>query len=168
MFLAGDFAQREAAVRAVLALKASGSAPADFAVFSDEPLDFPRDVLSRPSHMSLAVVIGAITSCLLVIAFVYYTQRSYPIVTGGMPIFSFWATGVVFYELTMFGAIVTTFFWFLRESGLLQRGRRPPVPRLGPGIICLRVECRPDQADSVRHALESAGGGNVRALGDAP
>jgi hypothetical protein len=167
VFLAGDFLNQEATVRALLDLKAKDFNSADLAVFSDEPIEFPRDILHRPSHMSFAVVIGAITSCLLVIGFVYFTQYNYPIVTGGMPIFSLWATGVVFYELTMFGAIVTTFFWFLRESGLLRRGRRPPAPAVEPGLISLRIECGADRADAARQSLESAGAGNVRTLGDA-
>jgi hypothetical protein len=167
VFFAGDFLLREAAVRALTDLKANGFTPADIAVFSDEPIEFPRDVLDRPSHMSLAVVTGAITCCLLVVGFVYFTQHNYPIVTGGMPIFSFWATGVVFYELTMLGAIITTFFWFLRESGLLRRGSRAPAPPVEPGIISVRVECGPDRAEAVRRSLESAGAGNVRTIGDA-
>lgn len=166
MLLAGDFFDKEAAVQAVLDLKANGFTPADLAVFSDEPIEFPHGVLPRPSHMSLAVVTGAITSFLLIVAFVYFTQYNYPIVTGGMPVFSFWPTGVVFYELTMAGAILTTFFWFLRESGLL-RSRRLAAPDLELGVICLRVECRPDQAGAARHWLESAGAGNVRTIGDA-
>ena len=166
MFLAGDFLNQEATVRALLDLKAKDFNSADLAVFSDEPIEFPRDILHRPSHMSFAVVIGAITSCLLVIGFVYFTQYNYPIVTGGMPIFSFWATGVVFYELTMFGAIVTTFFWFLRESGLLRRNRRSPAPRVEPGIVSLRVDCRSNREDTVRRSLESAGAKDIRALGD--
>lgn len=167
MFLAGNFLHREATVRALRDLRANGFTPTDLTVFSEEPLEFPRDVLPRPSHMSLGVVTGAITACLLVIAFVYFTQYDYPIITGGMPIFSFWATGVVFYELTMLGAIVTTFFWFLFESGILRRGRHRPAPVVEPGAICLRVECCPDQADAARHWLESAGAGNVRTVGDA-
>src|SRR5690349_10776193 len=117
--------------------------------------------------MSLAAVIGAITSCLLTIGFVYFTQYNYPIVTGGMPIFSFWPTGVIFYELTMFGAIVTTFFWFLRESGLLRRNRRAPAPGVEPGIISLRIDCRSNREDTIRQSLESAGAKDIRALGDA-
>ena len=167
MFLVGDYLHREAAIQALLDLKANGFTSADLAVFSDVPLEFPRCVLDRPSHMSLAAVTGATTSCLLVIGFVYFTQHSYPIVTGGMPIFSFWATGIVFYELTMFGAIVTTFFWFLRESSLLRWGRRQPAPSVEPGLICLRVECLPDQVDTARVSLESAGAGNIRSIGDA-
>jgi hypothetical protein len=167
VFFAGNFLERDAAVRALLDLKAKGFTPEDIAMFSDEPIQLPRGVLHRASHMSLAAVIGAITFCLLVIGFVYFTQHDYPIVTGGMPIFSFWSTGVVFYEVTMFGAIVTTFFWFLRESGLLRRGRRPPAPSVEPGVICLRVECKSDQADAIRHSLKCAGAENVRVLGDA-
>jgi hypothetical protein len=167
MFLAGDFLHRDAAVRALLDLKANGFTPADLAVFSDEPLEFPHGVLRRPSHMSVAAVTGAITSCLLTIGFVYFMQHNYAITTGGMPIFSFWATGVIFYELTMFGGIVTTFYWFLRESGLLRRGARAPAPLVEPGVISLRVESPPDRADAVRHSLESAGAENVRTIGAA-
>ncbi len=167
MFLAGDFLDRDGAVSALRDLKTNGFTVADLAVFSDEPLEFPRGVLDRSSRMSLAAVTGAITSCLLIIGFVYFTQYNYPVVTGGMPIFSFWATGVIFYELTMFGAIVATFFWFLRESGLLRRGRRAPAPVVEPGVISVRIECRPDREDAARHSLESAGAGNIRAIGDA-
>jgi Protein of unknown function (DUF3341) len=167
VFLAGDFLNQEATVSALVDLKAKGFTSGDLAVFSDEPIEFSRNVLHRPSHMSFAVVVGAITSCLLAIGFVYFTQYNYPIVTGGMPIFSFWGTGVIFYEMTMFGAIVTSFFWFLYESGLLRRGRRPPVPAVVPGMISLRIECGEDRADAARHSLESAGAGNIRTLGDA-
>jgi hypothetical protein len=166
VFLAGDFLNQESTLRALLDLKVKGFTAADLAVFSDNPIEFPHHVLPRPSHMSLAVVTGAITLCLLVIGFVYFTQYNYPIVTGGMPIFSFWATGVVFYELTMFGAIVTSFFCFLRESGLLRRGRRSAAPVVKPGVISLRIECGADRADAARSSLESAGAANVRTLGE--
>ena len=60
-----------------------------------------------------------------------------------MPIFSFWATGVITYEMTMLGAIVATFAWFLWESGLVaRRDRSAPVPQVDPGSICLRVRCQ--------------------------
>ena len=168
MFLAGDFLDRETTARALLDLKAKGFSATELAVFSDAPIEFPRDVLDRPSHMSFAVVLGAITSCLLIIGFVYFTQYNYPIATGGMPVFSFWATGVVFYEIMMFGAIVTTLFWFLRESGLVGRHRRLPAPPIEPGVISVRIECRAPRAETAaRDSLLSAGAENVRILGDA-
>lgn len=166
MFLAGDFLDQERVIRALLDLRGDGFTPDDLAVFSDEPVEFPRNVLYRRSHMSLAAVAGAITFGLLAIGFVYFTQYNYRIVTGGMPTFSFWATGVIFYELTLLGAIVTTFFWFLRESGVLRRGLRSPAPVIESGMISLRIECEPNRSDAVRHLLGRAGAENIRTLGD--
>ncbi len=164
MFLAAEFLDEEAVIRALRDLKSDGCGSEDVAVFSDEPIEFPRDALHRPSHMSLAVVIGAITLCLLTIGFVYFTQYNYPIITGGMPTFSFWATGVIFYELTMLGAILTTFLWFIRESGLLRLGHRKPAPAVEPGLIALRVECESNRSDGLSHLLQLAGAVNIRTL----
>ncbi len=167
MYLNGEFHDKQATARALLDLKSNGFGPDTLDVFSDEPLEFPPGVLDRRSHMSLAVITSAIIFVLLVIGFVYFTQYSYPLITGGMPLFSFWATGVIFYEMIMFGAIVTTFLWFLMESGLLHRGRRPPAPVIETGVISVRVRCRSDQADTARQSLESAGANNLRTLGGA-
>ena len=161
MFLTGDFHQKEAALRALREMEGKGFGLDDLDVFSDEALEFPSGVLERPTRMSFAVVTGAITFCLLTVGFVYFTQYNYPLITGGMPLFSFWATGVVFYELTMLGAILTTFVWFLRESGLLRRGRKGPVPAIEPGLIYLRVRCSSNQTDEVTGILKRAGADNV-------
>src|SRR5690242_14679352 len=112
MYLAGDFHERDATLRTLKNLRSKGFGPGDLDIFSDEPIELPRGVLDRPSRMSFAAVTGALTFCLLTISFVYFTQHDYPLITGGMPLFSFWATGVVFYELTMLGAILTTVAWF--------------------------------------------------------
>ena len=165
MYLSAAFHDKETTVQAIQELKAIGFGSHDLDVYSDEPVDFPPGVLERSSRMSLAVVTGAITFCLLTIGFVYFTQRDYPLITGGMPLFSFWATGVVFFELTMFGAIVTTFFWFLKESRLL-RSRREPTPSVEPGIICLRVRCSPEQAEAAGRYLDRAGANSIRRMGD--
>jgi hypothetical protein len=165
LYLAGMFTAKKEAAEAIEQLKAEGYHANDLAVFSDEPLEFPRGVLDRPSHMSLAVVLGAIVSFLLVVSFVYYTQYNYPLVTGGMPIFSFWPAGVVFYEITMLGSVLTTTGWFVWESGLLRRrDRNVPVPSIEPDLICLRVRCAPAQFVSATGILERAGAKQVAKL----
>lgn len=163
MYLAGDFTEKEATLHALREMKARGFGADRLDVFSQEPVDLPRGLLDRPARMSFASVAGAVIFCLLSIGFVYFTQYNYALVTGGMPLFSFWATGVVFYELTMLGAILTTFFWFLRESGLPRR-RRLAVPVVPPGAICLRVRCGPEQQDAAARSLRLAGAINVREL----
>jgi hypothetical protein len=166
VYLTADFQHRETSLKALRELKLKGFGAWDLDVFSDEPIELPRGVLDRPSRMSLGVVAGAISFCLLAIGFVYFTQYNYPLITGGMPLFSFWGTGVVFYEMTMLGAILTTFIWFLAESGLLRRGRKAPVPAVEPGVICVRVRCQPAQVDDTSRFLEREGANNIRKIED--
>src|SRR5690349_18815312 len=97
-------------------LRANGASHDALDIFSEEPIEFPRGVLDRPSRMSLASVAGAILFGALATAFIWWTQRNYRVITGGMPVFSFWSTGVITYEMTMLGAIVSTCVWFLWES----------------------------------------------------
>jgi len=153
MHLTREFSDRKSLIHALRDLQEMGVTPKDLDIFSTEPLELPQSALARPSHMSLAVVTGAISFGLCVIGFVYYAQHSYPIITGGMPIFSFWATGVVFYELTMLGSILMSLLWFLKESGLFKS--KPPAPSYSDGSICLRVECSQEQEPSIRKLLEA-------------
>src|SRR5205807_2099357 len=130
-----------------------------------EPVEFPRGVLDRPSRMSLAAVLGAIALGLLATALVYWMQHNYKLVTGGMPLFSFWATGVITYETTMLGAIVATFAWFLWESGLIRkRGKSAPVPALEPGSMCLRVRCHAEDAARTIETMRQAGAVDIEQM----
>jgi len=164
VYLSADFPSVEPATKAVRDLKARGFGLADLVVFSDEPILFPRGVLDRPSHMSLTAVLGAITLMLLATGFIYFTQHNYPLITGGMPIFSFWATGIITYELTMFGAILSTFACFLWESGLIRKRDPAPVPLIRPERIHLRVRCNPEQTDEANQLMLRAGASDVTRL----
>lgn len=162
MYLIGEFREKQAARAAIEALRSGGVSGKDLDLFSEEPVEFPRSVLDRPSRMSLASVGGAIVFGLAATGFVYWTQHNYSLVTGGMPLFSLWATGVITYEMTMLGAIVTTFAWFLWESGLIRkRDKTAPVPEVDPGAMCLRVRCRPEQASKAAETMRRAGATGV-------
>lgn len=168
MYLGAEFYDRESVAHALIELKTKGFGPEELALFSDRPIELPGGLIERRSRMSLAVVASALVFLLLIVWFVYYTQYAYPLVTGGMPLFSAWSTGVVFYEITMFGAIFTTLIWFLVESGLLRKRRRlAPVPSIEPGAISLRVLCQSSQVEDVGQTLKSSGAINVRTLGEA-
>lgn len=158
MYLIGEFREKEAVASAIRMLRDGGISPADLDLFSEEPVEFRRGVLDRPSRMSLASVLGAIAFGALATAFIYWAQYNYRLVTGGMPLFSFWATGVITFEMTMLGAIVTTFGWFLWESGLARkRDRAAPVPVVDPGSICVRVRCRTEDSQPALEAMRRAG-----------
>lgn len=154
--MTSEFQTRETVIKALRSLKAAGISPSDIDVYSDEPLELPRSALPRRSNMSLAVVSGAVLFLISVVSFVYFAQHNYPLITGGMPIFSVWATGVVFYELTLLGSILTAAIWFIYESGLCRK--KDPAPAFTPGSICLRIKCPSDRESAIRTLLESAGG----------
>ena len=120
-YLLSEFRDKSSLTSAIHALRAAGVNPADLDIFSEEPVEFPRGVLDRPSHMSLVSVLGAIIVGGVATAFIWWSQNNYAVVTGGMPVFSFWGTGVITYEMTMLGAVLATFGHFLWESGLIRR-----------------------------------------------
>ena len=160
-YVIGEFREAKSVASAIEALKLKGLQTEALDVFSAEPVELPPGLLDRPSRMSLVAVGGAATLCLLAMAFVRYTQYDFPLITGGMPLFSFWATGVIFYEFTLLGAIASTFLMFLWESSLLRRGA-PPIPVPDPGSICLRVHCEPDQVATAGECLYQAGAASVK------
>ena len=85
-----------------------------------------------------------------------------------MPVFSLWATGVITYEMTMLGAILGTFGWFLWESGLLRgRDKSAPVPMVEPGLFCLRVRCTDSAATGRTNTVRLAGAIAVAQRGEA-
>ena len=168
MYLIGEFHRKEAVAAAIQRLRDDGIGPDELDLFSEEPVELPRGVLDRPSRMSMVSVAGAIAFGVLATALVSWTQHNYRLVTGGMPLFSFWATGVITYEMTMLGAIVATFAWFLWESGLTRRrDRSAPVPEVDPGSMCLRVRCREELAAHAIETLRGAGATEVERRGDA-
>jgi hypothetical protein len=168
MFVMGEFGEKEPVVHTIRQLKAAGIDPSALDLFSAEPVELARGVLDRPSRMSLVAVCAAAGSGLLATAFIRYTQHDYKLVTGGMPLFSFWATGVITYEMTMLGAIVATFAWFLRESGLIRRrDKDAPLPHVDPGVICLRVRCLAGQAPEAIDTMRRHGAIRIERSGEA-
>lgn len=163
MYLIGEFRDGPSATAAIEALKLKGFGADELDVFSTEPVELPSGLLDRPTRMSLFAVAGAVAVCLLAVAFVWFTQHHLAVITGGMPLFSFWATGVIFYEFTLLGAIATTFLMFLWESGLIHRDQGP-VPALHPGAVYLRILCEPEQLATAGECLYRAGAVNVRKM----
>ncbi len=163
VYLIGEYREQDAAAAAIGGLRAAGLDNSALDLFSEEPVEFRRGVLDRPSRMSIVSVAGAIVLGGGATTFVWWAQHNYRVVTGGMPTFSFWATGVITYEMTMLGAILATFGWFLWESGLIRkRDKTAPVPLVAPGSMCLRVRCRDDEVPKAIDALRRAGALDIR------
>lgn len=168
MLLSAEFREPRTAAAAIEALTVEGFDKLAIDVFSTEPVEFEPGVLDRRSHMSVLAVGGAIVNAFLATTFIFWTQRDYPLVTGGMPLTSYWAVGVIIFEMAMAGAIAGTVAAFLWESGLLRgtlrAGRKQPVPKQRDDAIFLRVRCDEPRASQAREAMIAAGASEVTSL----
>src|ERR1041385_7931714 len=105
------------------ALRRAGSKlgfdPRKIVVVTSEPFegyDFSDEHASSP--MFPIAALGGIAGGLFGYWLGAYTQTSYPLVTGGMPVITAWTNGIIIYELTMLGAILTTLLTLLVTAGL--------------------------------------------------
>lgn len=164
MLLSAEFREPHAAAAAIKALSSEGFDKGSMDVFSAKPVEFHAGVLDRPSRMSAIAVGGAIVNGFLATAFMFWTQQDYPLITGGMPLTSYWAVGVIIFEMAMAGAIAGTIAAFLWESGLFGGSRKQPVPKLEDDIVYLRVECDETQVSQASETLSQAGAVTVAPL----
>lgn len=160
MHLTARFDDEALVAPAVEALLEAGFAPQAIEVFSPRPIELPRALHARRSRASLLAVLGAAVNGSLATTFMFYTQHDYPIVTGGMPLRSWWATGVITYELTMAGAVAGLMVALLWEAGLLRR-RRLPAPVLDNNSVFVRVQCSGENSMAALDRLRQAGAVSV-------
>ena len=150
----GLFNDPDSAERGLNSLRAAGVAREKIIVMSPEPFD--EYSFSRADHRTLMPWIAVLGGCVggtggYLLA--WYTQTAYPLVTGGMPIVAKWPTGIITYELTMLGAIISTLITLLITTRLPNWGE-PALgePEVSNGKIVIGVI---DPSASSREEIES-------------
>ena len=164
-YLHAEFARPEEAAGAIAGLAEAGVSRSAMELYSLRPVEMHPPPLPRRSRMSLIAVLSAITVGGGATALMYWAQRDYPLITGGMPINSGWATGVVTFETTMAGAVIGIFAALLWESGLIRRRKRAPVPSLPDEGVVLQVAGVRDVA-ALEESLRAVGVTKVEVVGD--
>ena len=162
------YADAETAQRAVDALHAASSElnfdERQIVIVSGEPHEgyefADSHITSRPYGWAVfGGAIGALCGYLLTTL----SQKSYPIVTGGMPITPPWTNGIIIYELTMLGAILTTLITLLRGAGLPNFKGVIKDPEIWLGKILVGVADPPGGAqDKLEQYLLQAGAVEVK------
>lgn len=146
-----------AARRAIESLLSAGVNRENITVISSVPLDELQGAESEkaavmPWLVALGAILGGIAGYLLV----SLTQMSYPIATGGMPIVSLWTDGIIIYELTMLGAILSTLLVLCWTAPLLRWKRQPlDRPVDGEDIVLEIVPPTAELQERVRIALQN-------------
>jgi hypothetical protein len=140
------YADGHQAQRAVNGLRAAGLKDEAITVISAQPMEeFEFSHIGHKTYMwyiaSAGGLLGLVTSTWLA----WFTEVTWPIPTGGMPIVSGWPNLIIMFELTMLGAILAAVATLIVTAGL---GRRRPAlydPAVTDGKILVGVE-NPDQA----------------------
>src|SRR3990172_9266630 len=131
----------------------TGIDAAKIVVVSSEPFegyDFSVEDAGK-SYMFPLAALGGIAGGGFGYWLASFTQQSYPLNTGGMPIVTSWTNGIIIYELTMLGAILTTLATLLVTAGLPNFKRQLSDPEIWTGKILVGVT---DPPEGARAALE--------------
>ena len=140
----GLFPDPDSARRAVKVLRNASSrlriGPDRIVVISHEPLE-ERDLGLPPQRTAMPwlAAFGGILGGAAGYSLVAFTQRTYPLPTGAMPIVALWPAGVITYEFTMLGAILTTVLTFLIGARLPNYRHRLYDPEISRGKILVGV-----------------------------
>jgi hypothetical protein len=148
----GLFPDPDAAERGMNALRSAGIAPQKIVVMSSEPFDeYSFTHADHKTVMPWLATLGGLVGGTGGFLLARYTQVAYPIITGGMPLVSPWPTAIVTYELTMFGAVMTTVITLLITARLARRRPAPYDPEISNGKILIGVV---EPSDAARADLE--------------
>ena len=145
-----------------------GFAPRDIAIISSEPFEGYRfgqgvderdDQTIMPWLAALGGALGGFTG----LEFATLTQNAYPLATGGMPLAPLWTNGIITYELTMLGAILTTLVTLAVSAGLPNPRAKLYDPEVSDGNILVGVIDPPDRSrPALTKLLLGAGAAKVR------
>jgi Protein of unknown function (DUF3341) len=162
------YADPEDAQRAVDSLRAASSElkfdPRQILIVSGEPHEgyefTDSHATSTPYRLA---VLGGITGGTLGYLLTTLTQKSYPIVTGGMPLAPVWTNGVIVYEMTMLGAILTTLVVLLVGAGLPNFKGVIADPEIATGKILVGVLDPPESSrPELERRLQQAGATQIK------
>ena len=113
------FDTRHDAMLALHELEREGVPSSSITVMSSEPLHL--DTSDAPkSRIAGFAIAGGLLGAAFAIVLTVWTSRRVGLVTGGMPIVSPWAFGIIVFELAALGAILATLGRMIYEARLLR------------------------------------------------
>jgi hypothetical protein len=157
----GLYPDGRAAQQAVNRLRAAGFADRDITVLSPQPMeDYEFGRRDKATLMWWIACGGGLVGMAAAFGLTWITEKSWPINVGGLPTFAWWPNLIIFFELTMLGAIVATVATLVVTARL---GRRSGLydPAVSDGKILVGIEHPPDGATA---ELETALGASGHAL----
>ena len=114
------FDTRAEAIAVLRELQREGVPSSSITVMSSEPLHLETDDGPKTRIAGFAIA-GGLLGAAFAILLTVWTSRRVGLVTGGMPIVSPWAFGIIVFELAALGAILSTLVRMIFEARLGRR-----------------------------------------------
>jgi hypothetical protein len=136
----------EEALRSARALRREGVAQVE--LLSAEPIHEAIADENSKSAIGWFAVLGAVIGAVAAILLTVLPSRHVNIVTGGMPIVSFWAFGVIVFEVAMLTAVIFALGRMLYEARLFSSRLKNYDEAVGDDKIVLVLHCQDEAAIS--------------------
>jgi hypothetical protein len=160
----GLFPTPNLAQRAVDRLRTAGVGDRDIIIVSSEPFEeYPFSHYHKETWMYWIAGGGGVLGLAFGAWLTSFTETSWPLSTGGMPIVAWWPNLVVTFELTMLSAILATVVTLLITTKLPRRQPKLYDPRVSDGLILVGVEGSSSDAP-LRQALMIDGIADLRTI----
>lgn len=136
----------EEALGAASSLCAAGLPREAIIIMSAEPIHGePSENDRGKSRIAGFAIAGGLIGAACAILLTVLTSRRVDLVTGGMPIVTPWAFGIIVFELMALGAILATLGRMIFEAGLARRGALADYDEaVADGRVVLSVTCADD------------------------
>ncbi len=163
----GLYPDGQSAQQAVNRLRAAGLADREITVLSAQPMeDYEFGHVDKATWMWWFACGGGVIGMAAAFGLAWLTESSWPINVGGLPIFAWWPNVIIFFELTMLGAILATVITLVVTAGLGRGGSKLYDPEVSDGKILVGVENPPETAvRDLEAALGAAPGGQIKTRG---
>ena len=142
----GLYTDGQAAQQTVNRLRAAGFTDREITVLSPQPMeDYEFGRRDKATWMWWFACGGGLVGMATALGLTWLTEMSWQIDVGGLPIFAWWPNLIIFFELTMLGAMVATVATLVVTARL---GRCSALydPEVSDGKILVGIEDPPDSA----------------------
>jgi len=145
------------ATAAIARLRLEGISRESITTMSSEPLHAEAGEENHPpSRIPIFAICGGVLGAGFAIALTVMTSRRVDLVTGGMPIVTPWAFGIIVFELTALGAILATLVRMIFEARLARRGSSEYDQAVAEGSVVVFLEnVNDDDRETARQVLGS-------------
>jgi len=141
----GLYSDPDAAQQAVESLRRAGVADDAITVMASQPYEeYEFSHRYKQTWLFWIAAGGGVLGLFIGLTLAYLTETLWPLVTGGMPIVSWWPNIIIMFELTMLGAILATVVSLLVMTELPTIRSKIYDSGISEGKILVAVENPPD------------------------